>query len=156
MDPKELQTRAAWVEFAHVLDEIGERLRPHGMHTGYHNHTHEFRPLEGEAPWEILAANSNPEVVMQLDLGNAAHGGGEPLSLLRRHVDRALTLHLKEYSSTDPEPLVGGGEIPWADVFSIAEEAGKTQWYIVEQEVYPYPPLESAERSLKFLREMGK
>jgi hypothetical protein len=33
---------------------------------------------------------------------------------------------------------------------------GKTQWYIVEQESYAYPPLECVDRCLQSLRAMGK
>ena len=45
----------------------------------------------------------------------------------------------------------------WADgLFDVVESQGATDWYIVEQESYPYPPLESARRCLQALKAMGK
>jgi len=156
VDPRKMQTRQAWADFGKRLSEIAEKLRPHGMHTGYHNHSHEFRPVEGEAPWDTLAANSSPDVVMQLDIGNAMHGGADALAHLRRWADRALTIHLKEYSRTNDQALVGEGEVPWSEVFEVCEAAGKTEWYIVEQESYPYSPLESVERCIRFLKNLRR
>ena len=117
VDPRNLQTRQAWADFGKQLTEIAEQLRPQGMHPGYHNHTHEFKPIEGEAPWDTLAANSSADVVMQLDIGNCLHGGGDAMGTLRKWADRGLTVHLKEYSAANDKALVGEGEVPWSEVF---------------------------------------
>jgi sugar phosphate isomerase/epimerase len=155
--PKErTASRAAWLETARIFDEIAGRLKPLGMHTGYHNHSHEFAPLEGEMPWDTLFGNTVPGVVMQLDLGNCLRGGGDPVAFLERYPARALTVHLKEYSKTNDKAIVGEGDVRWDDVFRLCESTDATQWYIVEQESYAYPPLECVERCLKALRAMGK
>jgi len=156
MDPRNMPTRAAWLDFAHTLDQIAEKLQPHAMYTGYHNHAHEFRPVEGEVPWDILAANTSPEVVMQLDIGNCMHGGGDAIAFLRKWATRALTIHLKDFSSTNDKALVGEGDVPWSDVFEICETAANTHWYIVEQETYPSSPLDSVEGCIRFLKNMGQ
>jgi len=149
-------TRAALVNFGHTLNEIGEKVKAHGMQTGYHNHAREFKRVEGETAWDVIASNTDAEVVMQLDLGNAMGGGADAIATLEKWADRAFTVHLKEHSSTKEEPLVGEGDVPWQEVFRICEGTGKTEWYIVEQEVYPRPPLESVEQCLRNLRGMGK
>ncbi len=147
----------AWKRTAALFEEIAGRLAPAGMVTGYHNHNVEFTPYEnGQTGWDILFSNTGPGVVMQLDLGNALHGGGDPVAYLKRYPGRATTVHLKEYSTTNPQPLIGEGDVAWADVFDVVEGQGATDWYIVEQETYPYPPLESARRSLQALKAMGK
>ena len=46
--------------------------------------------------------------------------------------------------------------MPWARVFDLCETQGGTEWYIVEQESYKYPPLEVVSRCLDNLRGMGK
>lgn len=69
------------------------------MVTGYHNHFTEFAPLDGEMPWDTFFGNTKKEVVMQLDTGNAMHGGADPVPFLKRYPGRALTVHLKEYAS---------------------------------------------------------
>jgi len=148
--------RAYWLDFAARLDAAAEQLTPHGLRTGYHNHSHDFTPVAGEAPWDILATNTGPGVVMQLDLGNARHGGADPMAYLRKYLDRAGTIHLKEFSATNDKPLIGEGDIPWTEVLDTVEAGGKTEWYIVEQEVYPVPPLEAVKRCREFLRTLGR
>lgn len=149
-------SRAAWLETARLFDEIAARLEPENMVTGYHNHHIEFAPMDGELPWDTFFGNTRQDVVMQLDLGNALHGGADPVPFVERYPGRAVTVHLKEYSHTNDKALIGEGEVRWADVFHLCETVGGTEWYIVEQESYAYPPLECVERCLQALRRMGK
>ena len=138
------------------MNQIAEQLKPHGMKTGYHNHHTEFHPLEGTLPWDIFFGNTSSDVVMQFDTGNAMHGGAEAGPFLRRYPGRALTVHLKEYSSTDDTALIGKGEVKWPEIFDLCEHVAGTQWYIVEQESYAFPPTECVDRCLQNLRAMGK
>ncbi|OQA45502.1 MAG: Inosose dehydratase [Chloroflexi bacterium ADurb.Bin325] len=149
-------SRAAWLDTAQIFDEIAERLQPFGMRTGYHNHWVEFQPMDGELPWDTFFGNTRRDVIMQLDIGNALHGGGDPIPYIARYPGRAITVHLKEHSATDSTALIGEGDVPWQRVFDLCESEGKTEWYIVEQESYKYPPLEVVARCLDHLRGMGK
>jgi sugar phosphate isomerase/epimerase len=63
---------------------------------------------------------------------------------------------LRGHSPTNENALIGEGTVAWDEVFAACEGVGGTEWYIVEQEVGLYSPLECAERCLKSLREMGK
>jgi sugar phosphate isomerase/epimerase len=148
--------KAAWLETAHLMNEISAKVKPEGMKTGYHNHHTEFHDMDGELPWDIFFGNTSPDVVMQFDTGNAMHGGAEAGPFLRRYPHRALTVHLKEFSATDDKALIGEGDVKWSEIFELCETIGSTQWYIVEQESYAYPPLECVERCLQNLRNMGK
>ena len=149
-------SKAAWLETAGIMNEIADRLKPHGMWTGYHNHHTEFHPMEGELPWDIFFGNTKQDVIMQFDTGNALVGGAEAGPFLRRYPGRATTVHLKEHSHTNDKALIGEGEVKWPEIFDLCETVGATKWYIVEQESYAYPPLECAKRCLEKLREMGK
>jgi sugar phosphate isomerase/epimerase len=156
IDAEKLSSRQACAEIGRTLDGIAAQLRPLKMHTGYHNHSHDFAAVDGATPWDLLAQSTGPDVVLQLDIGNAMHGGADALAYLRKYADRGLTIHLKEFSKTKDKVIIGEGDVNWKEVFDICESTGKTEWYIVEQESYPYPPLEAAERCLKNLRAMGK
>jgi len=149
-------SRAAWLETAHLFNEIAEKLKPERMMTGYHNHAIEFRPMDGEMPWDTFFGNTRKEVIMQLDTGNALHGGADPVPFVEKYPGRAITVHLKEYSKTNDKALIGEGEVRWDDIFRLCETIGGTKWYIVEQESYAYPPIECVDRCLKALRKMGK
>ncbi len=149
-------SRPAWLETARLMNEAAERAAPAGMQVGYHNHGVEFQPLEGELPWDTFFSNTRPEVVMQLDFGNALHGGGNPIPYVERYPGRATTVHLKEYSATNDQALIGEGDVNWQELFQLCETKGGTQWYIVEQESYAHPPLECCDLCLQNLRKMGK
>ncbi|MCL4505320.1 MAG: sugar phosphate isomerase/epimerase [Chloroflexi bacterium] len=147
---------AAWLETAALFNRIAEQLAPHGMLTGYHNHFIEFQPIAGGAPFDLFFSHTSPAVVMQIDLGNAIHGGGDPIACLRNYPGRAVTVHLKEYAAGYDKALIGEGDVKWAEVFSLCENGGGAEWYIVEQESYAYPPMECVKRCLDNLRKMGK
>ena len=148
-------SRAAWRETAELFNDIAAQLEPEGMYTGYHNHHVEFTPYDdGMTPWDVFFSNTTERVVMQIDVGNALHGGGDPIAYLRRYPGRALTVHLKEYAVDKDKVILGEGDVDWDAVFEEVERQGVTEWYIVEQENYPYPPLESVRRCLDNLKRM--
>lgn len=154
-------SKAAWLETAGIVNEVSERVRPHGMRVGYHNHAVEFQPMEGEVPWDVFFSAADEDVVMQLDTGNALYGGGDPVSILERYPGRAATVHLKPYSTeAGPHaeegfrPLIGEDDVPWDEVFHLCETVGGTEWYIVEYESDAYPPLEAVARCLDAIRDM--
>ena len=154
LEEERRNSRAAWQETARVFNEIAEALEADGMLVGYHNHHIEFAEMDGELPWDTFFGNTEKRVVMQLDTGNMYLGGAEPVSVLEKYPGRALLVHLKEYSTTNDKALIGEGDVPWDEVFSLCEGMGGTEWYIVEQESYAYPPLECVERCLGSLKDM--
>ncbi len=157
--PEEYRSsREAWLRTAGVFNGIAERLEAMGtdMLTGYHNHHVEFTPMDGELPWDTFFGNTRQDVVMQLDLGNAMHGGGTPVPFVERYPGRAITVHLKEYAAGYDKALIGEGDVDWEEFFRLCETVGGTKWYIVEQESYAHPPMECVDRCLQNLKEMGK
>jgi len=133
LPPERRSSRQAWLETARIFGQIAAELDQEGMFVGYHNHHIEFQPLDGELPWDTFFGNTPPEVVMQLDTGNALHGGVDPVPFLTRYPGRALTVHLKAYSAANPQALIGDDEVPWQKVFDLCETKGGTQWYIVNR-----------------------
>ncbi|MGQ9515186.1 MAG: sugar phosphate isomerase/epimerase family protein [Thermoproteota archaeon] len=152
-------SKAAWISTARLMNEIAQKVKPEGMRVGYHNHGIEFQKLEGRFPWDIFFETADPEVVMQLDIGNAMHGGVSAdgiLEILKRYPGRAATVHLKEYSHTNQNALIGEGDVKWKEIFYLCETIGNTEWYIVEQESYAFSPLECVRRCIQNLKKMGK
>ncbi len=149
-------SQQAWRDTANIFNGIAEKIADQGLSTGYHNHTGEFEPLEGRIPWDTFGSNTRDDVVMQIDIGHALRAGADPVAFIERYAGRSKLVHLKEYSATNENALIGEGEIPWDDVFHASETAGGTEWYIVEQERYAYSPLECVERCINNLQQMGK
>lgn len=153
------ESRFATVEVAKktaaLFNELAEKAKPHGMRVGYHAHGGDFKKVGDQTAWELFFSNTVPEVVMQMDLGNCLGAGGDPYAILRKFPGRSATIHLKEHGGKRGAP-VGEGEVRWKEVFEICETIGGTEWYIVEQEAYAVPPLESVRICLQNLRKMGK
>jgi sugar phosphate isomerase/epimerase len=140
---------------AKLLTELAAKVKPEGMHVGYHSHGGDFRKIDGETCWDRLFSSAGPDVVMQLDVGNCLGGGGDPLAVLKKFPGRCLTIHIKEHGGKQGAPI-GEGTVPWKELFRICETTAGTQWYIVEQEAYASPPMDSVKQCLENLRKMGK
>ncbi len=140
---------------AALYTELAAKAKAHGMKVGYHAHGGDFKKVGDQTAWELFFTHAGPDVVMQLDIGNCIQGGGDPYAILRKFPGRSATIHLKEHGGKPGAP-VGEGEVRWKEVFEICETTGGTQWYIVEQESYAVPPLESVKACLQNLRKMGK
>ena len=159
------RSRADWLAMAAFFSRLAATLADEGMYVGYHNHTTEFKPLEGdEAPWDLLFGHSDPRVIAQLDTGNALCGGADCAALLARYPGRGLSIHLKPYQIVPPgtpasagyKSLIGDDSVPWAEVFRLCETVVNTQWFVVEYESDAYSPLKAVDLNLQRLRAMGR
>jgi sugar phosphate isomerase/epimerase len=153
---KNRSSRQAWGQTAELFNELADKVKAHGMRVGYHNHSIEFSPMEGERPWDIFFGRTKKEVVMQFDTGNAMEGGGDAAVYLKQYPGRATTVHIKPFSRTKPNALLGDDELPWETIFHLCETIGGTEWYIIEYESDAYPPLISVEKSLQVMKRWGK
>jgi sugar phosphate isomerase/epimerase len=115
------------------LNEISDRLQPHGMKIGYHCHGADFAKVEGTTPWEAIAENTKSDVIMQMDVGNCLSGGGDPIAMLKKYPGRTVSIHIKDYGGK-PGFVFGEGKVKWDEVFQICETTGGTKVYIVEEE----------------------
>lgn len=144
-----------WMPVAESLNRAAEQLEPAGLKAGYHNHELEFTPVNGVRPIEILAKNTKPSVMLQLDVGTCVKAGSDPAAWIRANPGRIRSLHCKEWS---PEPakgyavLFGEGAVDWKAIFSAAENGGGVEYYLVEQEGSRFSELETARRCLETFR----
>ena len=140
-----------WKEVAERLNRASEKLQPLGMRTGYHNHQAEFKVIDGQRPIEVLAANTNKDVMLQLDVGTCIEAGSDPVAWIDRNPGRIRSIHCKDWSR-DPnvgyKALFGEGVAPWKKIFEAAESTGGVEFYLIEQEGSRYPELETAEKCL--------
>ncbi len=140
-----------WKEVAERLNRASEKLQPLGMRTGYHNHQAEFKVIDGQRPIEVLATNTNKDVMLQLDVGTCIEAGSDPVAWIDRNPGRIRSIHCKDWSR-DPnvgyKALFGEGVAPWKKIFEAAESTGGVEFYLIEQEGSRYPELETAEKCL--------
>lgn len=136
-------TKAQWMQHIAMFNELAEKLKPLGMMIGYHNHDFDFKPVEGEIPWDMLGEKTTDNVILQLDTSNSAAAGVDPLAYLKKYPGRATTIHLKEHSKTKPDAMFGEGDIPFKAIIKECRTNGGTEWFIVEEEKDAMPPLEA-------------
>jgi sugar phosphate isomerase/epimerase len=149
-----------WKAVADSLNAAADKLEASGLKAGYHNHQPEFTVIEGQRPMEVLAKNTKPSIMLQLDVGTCLEAGSDPVAWIRANPGRIRSLHLKDWS---PEPakgytvLFGEGRADWKNIFEAAESAGGVEYYLLEQEGSRFPELETAQRCLQsFLSVHGR
>jgi sugar phosphate isomerase/epimerase len=144
-----------WREVASTLNEAAEELEPHGLKAGYHNHQLEFTLTDGVRPIELLAKNTKPSVMLQLDVGTCIEAGSDPVAWIKANPGRIRSMHCKDWS---PEPakkysvLFGEGVADWKALFHAAENGGGIEYYLVEQEGSRFPELETAKKCFRGFR----
>ncbi len=152
-DPK--PTLDAWKALADNLNAVADKLQPSGLKVGYHNHDAEWKPVGGKRPIEVLASNTKPSIMLQLDVGTCLEAGADPVAWIRANPGRIRSIHCKDWS---PDPgvgyktLFGEGKADWKGIFQAAESVGGVEYYLVEQEGSRYPELETARKCLQAFR----
>jgi len=147
-----------WKEIAESLNFAADKLEASGLKAGYHNHQLEFTPINGVRPMEILAKNTKPSVMLQLDVGTCLEAGSDPVAWIRANPGRIRSVHCKDWS---PEAgkgysvLFGEGVADWKGIFAAAQSVGGAEYYLIEQEGSRYPELETAKKCLEAYRMKG-
>jgi sugar phosphate isomerase/epimerase len=144
-----------WKAIADKLNAAAETLESSGLEPGYHNHQAEWAPVSGQRPIEIIAKNTKPSVMLQLDVGTCLEAGADPIAWIRANPGRIRSIHCKDWS---PDPgigyktLFGEGKADWKGIFQAAESVGGVEYYLIEQEGSRYPELETARKCLQSFR----
>jgi sugar phosphate isomerase/epimerase len=142
-----------WKGVADELNSAAEQLESSGLKPGYHNHQTEFTQVEGTRPIEVLAKNTKPSVMFQLDVGTCLEAGSDPVAWIRSNPGRIRSLHLKDWSPQKGySVLFGEGVADWKSIFAAAESVGGVEYYLLEQEGSRFPELETARRCLQSFR----
>jgi sugar phosphate isomerase/epimerase len=140
---------------ADAVNEAAEKVKPHKLRVGYHNHFADFNRIDGEYWWNLFADRTAKDVILQLDTGNASELTGVSLvDLIRRNTGRTVTMHVKPYSKKNPNAYLGADELEWPGIMTAAESVGGVEWYIIEYEREGVPPLESLKANLEAFKKL--
>ena len=145
-----------WKGIAEALNFAADKLEPAGLKAGYHNHQTEFTPIDGVRPMEILAKNTKPSVMLQLDVGTCLEAGSDPVAWIRGNPGRIRSVHCKDWAPDKGySVLFGEGVADWKAIFAAAQSIGGAEYYLMEQEGSRYPELETAKKCLEAYRAKG-
>ena len=139
------------LRFAEIMNRTADKLRPHGLRLGYHNHDHDMAVDRGEVLLDTLLANTEEDIFMEFDVFWVEYAGFSPLRYISRYAGRQPLMHLKELGADRKSNVeIGAGISDFAAFIRLGREIG-TEQFIVEQEEYTMPPLESCRKSLESL-----
>lgn len=162
--PARTMTLADWRYNAEQFNHMGEKLASQGIMFGYHNHTHEFVPVDGKVPYmELLRLTDPKKVTLELDCGWAQLAGANPVQLMHDHPHRFSMLHVKDFKlsgAPDPErhdvkvTELGQGSIDYRPIFAEAARSQHIQHAFVEQEAFDIPWQQSLKVDADYLRNL--
>jgi sugar phosphate isomerase/epimerase len=147
-------THAEILECAKIFNDLAKRLKREGIILAFHDEPGDFTPIEGESFWDTFFANTDSVVKIQFDIGNAMEAGVQAAPDLAKYPGRLVSVHVKDFSKTNPKALLGEGDENWSDVIPILKGKNGPRWFIIEQESYAFPPLECVEKCLHNFRAM--
>ena len=126
----------------------GAALRAAGLQFGYHPHGFEFVPAGTGNLYDLLLAETKPELVTyELDTYHFAQAGADPVHYLKKYPGRFALVHLKDMAKgaqtgvttgkAVPEESValGTGTLDWRAMFAAARKAGVKVYYIEDESV---------------------
>lgn len=156
-------TADQWKRTADLLNRNGAALKNSGISLCYHNHNLEFAPVGNETGWEIIARETDPDLVhFELDVGWLAAAGHDPVAFLRRYRGRVKLLHVKDLLPTTKTNFtigvdsteIGNGKLDWARLLTTAHGCGVEHYYVEQEPPFALDRFESAQRSFTYLQNL--
>ena len=144
---------AAFKRYGERLTAFGKHLLTRGVRLGYHHHMGAY--VESAEDIDRLMAYTGAEVGLLFDSGHAYFGGGDPLSILHKHIARVCHVHCKDvrpsiirharnrqWSFLDSVlngvfTVPGDGAIDFAGIIELLRKNHYRGWLIVEAEQDP-------------------
>lgn len=141
---------------ADFFNEVAQTCKTNDLGFAYHIHGHEFIDFDGKSGMDILFENTDSSLVFyELDTYWVEKAGVDALSLFKAYANRCSFIHFKDMKDRvdwhDTE--IGDGMIDVAGIIAASGDSA-VEWYVVEQEAFDMPPMESIAVSLKNLRRM--
>ncbi|WP_079074585.1 sugar phosphate isomerase/epimerase family protein [Streptomyces atriruber] len=149
--PGALHTPDGFREAARQFNRIGRASREAGLGPVlFHNHGTDHVVVDGSNLYDVLLAETDPELVgFELDVYWAVKGGADPATYFRRHPHRFPALHVKDMAPDGGFADVGSGTLGFAAMFAHARVGGVRQW-LVEHDS-PADPFATARNSYAYL-----
>lgn len=161
-----------WQAYAHKLDELARFTLSQGVRLAYHPHMGAY--VQSPEDIDRLMTLTGLEVGLLFDSGHCYMGGGDPLQILRTHVERICHVHFKDVRApvvqmarnerwSFPDCIVNGtftvpgdGDIDFAALLDALLARDYKGWLVVEAEQDPAvaPSYAYAQKGYETLRRL--
>jgi len=154
--PGKVPSIDGWKRVAELLNQANQTMMAHGFHAGYHNDDHEWQLLDGKKPIDVIVADTDKDVILEVDTGNCLASGGDPAAYIRSNPGRVRALHVKDWSpQKEYDVLIGQGIAQWKKIFAAAQTVGGVEYYLIEQEALSgHTEMQTARLSLEAFRKV--
>jgi inosose dehydratase len=134
-----------YTDLANALNKVVEIAEKYDLIPSYHPHlgTIVQSPEQLDKLMPLTTINLCP------DTAHIEAGGGEPLEVINKYIDRIKYIHFKDYHNGEFLPL-GEGHQKFDEMIKVLNEANYDGWITVELDSYP-DPKKGAEISRRFL-----
>ncbi len=171
-DQKPVYTDAQWKLIAKGYNEMGVLAKEKGMALTCHHHM--GTGVQTAEEIDRFMAEIDPDLVYLLfDSGHLTFAGIDPLPILKKYVSRIRHVHLKDVRLPIRDQakregwsfltavrngvftVPGDGDVDFAPIFQVLEDAAYEGWVVVEAEQDPAKanPFEYALKARKYIRE---
>lgn len=148
--PGSLHSPDGFRQVAADFNAAGELARQAGLMLLFHNHGSDFETIDGEVLYDILLAETDPELVgFLMDVYWCVKGGYDPADYFVAHAGRVPALHVKDMSPSGGFEDVGYGVLDFPTMFDRARPAGVKQWLVEHDN--PVDEMRTAQRSYDYL-----
>lgn len=153
VDASGLKSIDDWKRVCQTFNAIGARAKEAGLSFAYHNHDFEFVPVNGKIPYDIILAQTDPDLVkLEADLYWMAKAGRDPVAYFQRYPGRFPLLHLKDMTRDGAITEVGQGTVDFKRILAHSALAGVAYCFVEHD--HPADPLQSIEISLRYLQQI--
>lgn len=158
----ESRTAEGYRQLGQLLAKAAAAGRKRGKRVAYHNHEFELQPLSGangqQCGLDLLWSSTPADAVFaELDLFWLKVADVDPLAYLRRIGDRALLLHLKDQSKSDPRKFaeVGTGTLDFPAIMRAASSLNVRYAVVEQDDCYGTDSMQVARTCFENLQGMG-
>jgi len=120
-------------ESADQLNKIAEKINAAGMATGFHNHSMEFKQLEGQLIYDALMARFDPALVKMQFQTEVINFGFKASTYFDKYPGRFISSHLSDWTADKKQVPIGQGVIDWTDYFNAAKTGGVKNFFVEMQ-----------------------
>ncbi len=151
----ELRTMENFKLMAGKLNLIGAQIKAAGLGFAYHNHGFEFEEENGQTGYDIILAETDPELVkLQMDLYWVMHSSKlTPKEWIEKQPGRYVMWHIKDMDKVSRDYTeLGNGSIDYHKIMPDPAKSGLEYYYIEQGGNFAKSPLESAATSAAYFK----
>jgi sugar phosphate isomerase/epimerase len=149
----DLKSLDGFKKWADRINAAAPEARKRNVWLGFHNHATDFVTFDGQVGYDVFIERTDPALTRhQLDTGNLAMAGRDPMAYLDKYGSRYWSFHIKDVPAMNAknDAELGKGIMDFKRLLAKIDRIHEKHLF-VEQETYPGAPLDSVKRDYQYL-----